>query len=170
MGCHCIEAARYFHGKDIRPVEVMCWTATLHHDTKAEDNALCILRFENGGIGHAEVSWTSRGGLDLRNEVHGTEGAIFTDLTRSTPIEAFTTAPAGYLVEKAESEQGGVKAVPEEAFVYGYQSEMKHFVECCRKGETPRETYHDGYVVNVILEAAYRSSESHRWESIDDIV
>jgi predicted dehydrogenase len=47
---------------------------------------------------------------------------------------------------------------------------MKHFVECCRKGETPRETYHDGYVVNVILEAAYRSSESHRWESIDDIV
>jgi predicted dehydrogenase len=169
MGCHCIEAARYFHGKDVRPVEVMCWTATLHHDTKAEDNALCIVRFENGGIGHAEVSWTSRGGLDLRNEVHGTEGAIFTDLTRSTPIEAFTTAPAGYLVEKAESEQGWVKPVPEEAFVYGYQAEMKHFVECCRTGETPRETYHDGYVVNVIVDAAYRSSESHRWESIDGI-
>jgi predicted dehydrogenase len=167
MGCHCIEAARYFHGKEVRPVEVMAWTDTLHHDTKAEDNALAIIRFENGGIAHAEVSWTSRGGLDLRSEVHGTQGAIFTDVTRSTPIEAFTTAPSGYVVEKAESEQGWVKPVPEEAFVYGYQAEMKHFVECVRDGSTPRETYHDGYVVNTIIDAAYRSSKSRRWESID---
>jgi predicted dehydrogenase len=167
MGCHCIEAARYFHGKEVRPVEVMAWIDTLHHDTKAEDNALAIIRFENGGIAHAEVSWTSRGGLDLRNEVHGTQGAIFTDVTRSTPIEAFTTAPSGYVVEKAESEQGWVKPVPEEAFVYGYQAEMKHFMESVRDGSTPRETYHDGYIVNTIIDAAYRSNRSRRWESID---
>jgi predicted dehydrogenase len=167
MGCHCIEAARYFFGKDVRPVEVMAWTDTLYHQTKAEDNALAIIRFENGGIAHAEVSWTSRGGLDLRNEVHGTEGAIFTDVTRSTPIEAFTTAPSGYVVEKAESEQGWVKPVPEEAFVYGYQAEMKHFVSCVRHGETPRETYQDGYAVNAIIDAAYRSSASRHWEPID---
>lgn len=166
MGCHCIEAARYFHGTDVHPVEVMAWTATLHHNTKAEDNALAIIRFEHGGIAHAEVSWTSRGGLDLRNEVHGTQGAIFTDVTRSTPIEAFTTAPSGYVVEKAESEQGWVKPVPEEAFVYGYQAEMKHFVDCVRDGTTPRETYRDGYVVNTIIDAAYRSSDSRRWEAI----
>ena len=166
MGCHCIEAARYFHGKDVRPVEIMCWTATLHHQTKAEDNALAIIRFENGGIGHLEVSWTSRGGLDLRNEVHGTEGAIFTDVTRSTPIEAFTAAPSGYVVEKAESDQGWVKPVPEEAFVYGYQAEMKHFVECVRDGKQPRETYEDGYIVNTIMDAAYRSSANRRWEPI----
>ncbi|HEX6508130.1 MAG TPA: Gfo/Idh/MocA family oxidoreductase [Chloroflexota bacterium] len=167
MGCHCFEAARYFHGKDVRPVEVMCWADTLHHDSKAEDNALAILRFENGGIGHAEVSWTSRGGLDLRNEIHGTEGAIFTDVTRSTPIEAFTTASSGYVVEKAESEQGWVKPVPEEAFVYGYQAEMKHFVDCIRTGTMPRENYHDGYVINTIIDAAYRSTESRTWEPID---
>ncbi len=167
MGCHCFEAARYFHGKDVRPVEVMCWTATLHHNTKSEDNALAILRFENGGIGHAEVSWTSRGGLDLRNEIHGTQGAIFTDVTRSTPIEAFTTAPSGYVVEKADADQGWVKPVPEEAFVYGYQAEMRHFVECVRNGTTPRETYYDGFVINTIIDAAYRSSENKTWEAID---
>jgi predicted dehydrogenase len=166
MGCHCFEAARYFHGKDVRPVEVMCWADTLHHQTKAEDNALAILRFENGGIGHAEVSWTARGGLDLRNEVHGTEGAIFTDVTRSTPIEAFTTAGSGYVVEKADAEQGWVKPVPEEAFVYGYQAEMRHFVECARTGTMPRENYHDGYVINTIIDAAYRSSENKTWEPI----
>jgi predicted dehydrogenase len=166
MGCHCIEAARYFFGKQVQPVEVMAWTDTLHHDTKAEDNALAIIRFEDGGIAHAEVSWTSRGGLDLRNEIHGNQGALFTDLTRSTPIEAFTTTGSGYVVEKAESEQGWVKPVPEEAFVYGYQGEMKHFVDCVRTGQTPRETYHDGWVVNTILDAMYRSADSKRWESV----
>ncbi len=166
MGCHCIEASRYFNGKNIRPVEVMAWCGTLFHKTKAEDNTLALIRFENGSVAHLEVSWTSRGGLDLRNEIHGTEGAIFTDLTRGTAIEAFTLRPSGYLVEKAESAQGWVKPVPEEAFVYGYQAEMKHFVECVRNGESPRETYRDGYAVNTVIDAAYRSARNRRWETI----
>ncbi len=166
MGCHCVEAARYFFGKDLRPVEVMAWCDTLHHKTKAEDNTLAVIRFEDGRIAHLEVSWTSRGGLDLRNEVHGTEGAIFTDVTRGTPLEVFSLRPSGYVVEKADIEQGWTKPVPEEAFTYGYQAEMKHFVECVREGKTPRETYHDGYVVNNIIDAAYRSAKSRRWEAV----
>ncbi|HEX6970942.1 MAG TPA: Gfo/Idh/MocA family oxidoreductase [Limnochordia bacterium] len=167
MGCHCIEAARYFIGKEVRPVEVFSWGATLVHDTRAEDNALAIVRFENGSIGHLEVSWSARGGLDLRNEVHGSRGAIFTDVTRGTPIQAFTTEQAGYVVEKAESETGWVVPVPEEAFTYGYQAEMKHFVECVRDGVTPRETYADGYIVNAVMDAAYRSMQSGRWERVE---
>lgn len=167
MGCHCIEAARYFFGKDVRPVEVMMWKDTLHHNTKAEDNALAVVRFENGGIGQVEVSWTSRGGLDLRNEIYGSDGAIFTDVTRSTPIEAFTMGSSDYVVEKADLAQGWLKPVPEEAFTYGYQAEMKHFVECVRDGQTPRENYHDGYVVNVIMDAMYRSTENRTWEPIE---
>lgn len=166
MGCHCIEAARYFFGKDLRPAEVMAWCDTLYHQARAEDNCLAVIRFEDGRIAHLEVSWTSRGGLDLRNEVHGTSGALFTDVTRGTALEAFTLASAGYLVEKADLEQGWVKPVPEEAFTYGYQAEMKHFVECVRDGSTPRETYHDGYIVNTIVDAAYRSAKSRRWEAI----
>ncbi len=166
MGCHCIEAARYFFGKDVRPVEVMAWADTLHHHTKGEDNALAVIRMENGGIAHLEVSWTSRGGLDLRNEIYGTEGAIFTDVTRGTPLEVFSLAPTGYVVEKADIDVGWTKPVPEEAFTYGYQGEMKHFVECYREGVTPRETYEDGYIVNCILDAAYRSVRSRQWETV----
>lgn len=166
MGCHSIAAARYFIGKEVRPMEVMAWCDTLFHKTKAEDNTLALIRFENGSVAHLEVSWTSRGGLDLRNEVHGTEGAIFTDVTRGTPVEAFTLRPSGYLVEKAESEQGWVKPVAEEAFVYGYQAEMKHFVECVRNGATPRETYCDGYLVNTVIDAAYRAARQRRWQNI----
>lgn len=165
LGCHCIEAARYFYGKEDKVVEVMAWGATLvHHDkTDGEDNALLALKFSSGGIAHCELSWTTKGGLDLRNEVHGSEGSIFTDVTRDTPIRTFTTRPSGYVIEKADIDFGWTRPLPEEAFAYGYQAEMKHFVECVRDGVTPRETYEDGYAVNCILDAGYQSMKSKKW-------
>ena len=36
LGCHCIEAARYFFGKEDPIVEVMAWGARLVHDDKTE--------------------------------------------------------------------------------------------------------------------------------------
>jgi predicted dehydrogenase len=165
LGCHCIEAARYFFGKEDKVVEVMAWGATLvhHKKTKGEDNALLVLKFESGGIGHCELSWTTKGGLDLRNEIHGSEGSVFTDVTRGTPITSFTPKPAGYVVEKADISFGWTRPLPEEAFAYGYQAEMRHFVECVREGVSPRETYEDGYIVNTILDAGYQSMRSNRW-------
>ena len=165
LACHCIEAARYFFGKENRIVEVMAWGARLvHHDkTEGEDNALLVLKFESGGIGHCELSWTTKGGLDLRNEIHGSDGSIFTDVTRGTPLAAFTTRAAGYVVEKADIDFGWTRPLPEEAFAYGYQAEMRHFVECVRDGATPRETYDDGYIVNCVLDAGYQSMRSAKW-------
>jgi predicted dehydrogenase len=165
LACHCVEAARYFFSKQDRVVEVMAWGATLEHAkvTKGEDNALLVLKFASGGIGHCELSWTTKGGLDLRNEIHGSEGSIFTDVTRGTPVSSFTTKGAGYVIEKADIDFGWTRALPEEAFAYGYQAEMRHFVECVRDGVTPRETYEDGYAVNCILDAGYQSMRSKRW-------
>jgi predicted dehydrogenase len=165
LACHCIEAARYFYGKQDRVVEVMAWGARLvhHKKTKGEDNALLVLKFSSGGIAHCELSWTTLGGLDLRNEIHGSAGSIFTDVTRQTPITSFTTKAAGYVIEKADVDFGWTRPLPEEAFTYGYQAEMRHFVECVRDGATPRETYEDGYIVNCILDAGYESMRSRRW-------
>ena len=167
MGCHCVEAARYFFGKKDKVVKVLAWGDTLYHDTEGEDNALLVMRLKSGGIAQAEVSWTARGGLDLRNEIFGSEGAVFTDVTREAAIRAFTTTQAGYIVEKADAERGWVIPVPEEAYVYGYQAEMKHFVECVKRGEEPRETFQDGYVVNCIIEAGYRSMKTGSWGKVD---
>ena len=51
LGCHCIEAARYFFGKQDRVTEVMAWGANLMHKnkTKGEDNALLLLQMASGG-------------------------------------------------------------------------------------------------------------------------
>jgi len=169
LGCHCIAAARYFFGKEDRIVEALAWGATLVHRerTEGEDNALLVLRFASGGIAHCEMSWTTKGGLDLRNEIHGSDGSVFTDVTRMTPITAFTTKPAGYVIEKADIDVGWTRPLPEEAFTYGYQGEMKHFVECVRHGCPPRESYEDGYVVNCILDAGYRSMREHAWIAVE---
>ena len=165
LACHCVEAARYFFGKENQVVEVMAWGANLVHGakTKGEDNALLVLKFASGGIGHCELSWTTKGGLDLRNEIHGSEGSIFTDVTRGTPVSSFTTKGAGYVIEKADIDFGWTRPLPEEAFAYGYQGEMRHFVECVRDGVAPRETYEDGYIVNCILDAGYQSMHGKRW-------
>jgi predicted dehydrogenase len=165
LACHCIEAARYFHGKENTVVEVMAWGANLvhHTKTKGEDNALLVLKFSSGGIAHCELSWTTKGGLDLRNEIHGSDGSLFTDVTRATPITSFTPRAAGYVIEKADIDFGWTRPLPEEAFAYGYQAEMRHFVECVRDGGTPRETYDDGYIVNCILDAGYQSMRSNKW-------
>ena len=169
LGCHCIEAARYFFGKEDRILEAMAWGATLVHGarTRGEDNALLVLKFESGGIAHCEMSWTTKGGLDLRNEIHGSGGSIFTDVTRMTPITGFITKEAGYLVEKSDIDIGWTRPLPEEAFTYGYQGEMKHFVECVRERRQPRETYDDGYIVNCILDAGYRSMRERVWTAVE---
>ncbi|HEX2647819.1 MAG TPA: Gfo/Idh/MocA family oxidoreductase [Candidatus Dormibacteraeota bacterium] len=168
MGCHTIEAARYFFGKENKIKDVFAWGATMvHHDkTKGEDNAVLLLRLEDGRTSLTEASWTAKGGMELRNEVYGTMGRIVTD-TSSTRIRAFIQKPAGYLMEKADADVGWVFPIPDEARVYGYHEEMRHFVECFVKGEQPREDFVDGYVVNCVLDAAYRSMKSGRWEAVE---
>ncbi len=169
MGCHMFEAFRYFLGKDDRPTEVIAWGDRLvHHErTTAEDNAIAMVRFASGAMGVAETSWAALGGMDLRNEVYGDRGAAYTDVTRGTPVRAFTLGDAGYLMEKTNASSGWVFPQPDEARVYGFHEEMRHFVECVAAGRQPRETYHDGWVINVMMDAAYRSMRSKRWETIE---
>ena len=167
MGCHTVEAARYFFGKDNRIKDVFAWGATLvHHEkTKAEDNAVLLLRLEDGRTSLTEASWTAKGGMELRNEIYGTMGRIVTD-TSSTRIRAFVQQSAGYLMEKADADTGWVFPIPDEARVYGYHEEMRHFTQCFVEGKQPREDFVDGYIVNCVLDAAYRSMKTGRWEPV----
>jgi len=168
MGCHSVEVARYLIGK--KPVKTFAWAETLVHSVNAEDNSLASVSYEGGEIGQSENSWAAHGGLDLRFEIYGSEGAIFIDATRETGLRVFTVAPeekVSYVVEKAEAKKGWMYPVWREHEIYGYLAELQHFTACIREGEKPRETYRDGYMVNCILDACYRSVRSGRWEPIE---
>jgi predicted dehydrogenase len=168
MGCHTIEAARYFFGKDVPITEAFAWGATLTHGDKTtgEDNAVAMLKFANGGISITEASWSAKGGMELRNEIVGTEGRLITDST-ATSVWGFIGRPAGYLMEKADAETGFVYPIPDEARHYGYSEELRHFAECFLAGTEPRESFVDGYIVKVVLDACYRSMKSGRWEPVE---
>jgi predicted dehydrogenase len=167
LGCHCIEIIRNFVGKENRPVEVMCWADTLVHPVQAEDNAVGLVRFASGALGQFEVSWTFRGGMDLRDEVAGTHGTIWLNHFLRTGYEMFTAAPRdGYVAEKAETSQGWLFPVGDEAAELGYVDMFTDMFEAMETGRQPRETFFDGVVVNAVMDAAYRSAASRQWEAV----
>ena len=167
LGCHCIEIARSYIGKDIKPIEVMCWADTQVKPIDAEDHAIGLVKYENGAIGQFEVSWTFRGGLDLRDEVMGTEGTIWINSFLRTGFEMFTTGKGGdYIAEKAESDRGWLFPVGDELNELGYNHMFMDMFNSMEKGEAPKETFYDGYIVNSIIDAAYRSAKSKLWEPV----
>ena len=168
LGCHCIEIIRNFVGKDNRPVEVTCWTDTFVHPIDDEDNAIALIRFESGAIGQFEVSWTFRGGMDLRDEVAGTDGTIWLNHFLRTGYEMFTAGGSGgYVAEKAETEKGWLFPVGDEVSELGYVDMFTDMFDAMDGGDEPQETFYDGYVVNAIMDACYRSAESRAWEPVD---
>ncbi|HUQ96313.1 MAG TPA: Gfo/Idh/MocA family oxidoreductase [Chitinophagaceae bacterium] len=167
LGCHCVELNRSYIGKDIKPVEVMCWADTQVKPIEAEDHAIALIKFENGAIGQFEVSWTFRGGLDLRDEVMGTEGTIWVNNFLRTGLEMFTTGKGNdYVAEKAESNTGWLFPVGDELNELGYNHMFTDMFEALEGGTEPKETFYDGYVVNAVLDAAYKSAKTKLWEPV----
>lgn len=168
MGCHCIEIARSFIGKEIRPVEVVCWGDTQVHPIETEDHAIGMVRYENGAIGQFEVSWVFRGGMDLRDEVVGTSGTLWLNHWLRTGMEMFTAGNVcDYVSEKSESSAGWLFPVGDEVAALGYTDMFTDMLDAIDQHRQPTETFYDGYIVNAIIDAAYRSIESKRWETID---
>jgi predicted dehydrogenase len=168
LGCHCIEISRNFIGKDIRPVEVMCWADTQVKPIDAEDHAIALVKYENGAIGQFEVSWTFRGGMDLRDEVMGTEGTIWINNFLRTGFEMYTSGSGGdYVAEKAESKSGWLFPVGDEVNELGYNHMFTDMFNAAEEGREAAETFYDGYVVNAIIDAAYRSAKTKLWEKVE---
>ena len=168
MASHGVECARYIFGKDVGVRDVFAWGDTLVHGdrTRLEDNAVMLIRFEDGRVATMDVSWSSKGGLEGRFEVYGDAGRMIND-SSSTSLRGFIERPAGYIGEKADADTGWIYPVADETHVHGHDAMMQDVVEAFRNGRQPRETFRDGYIVNRILDGAYRSIRSGHWEPVE---
>ncbi len=163
MGCHGIEWARWMYGKP-KPQSVVAHCQRVYHTerTRGEDNSVVILEFEGGGIAVIENSWAKHGGMDDRVELYGTDGVIYCDLLHGSAMETYSTKGYGYAVEKAGETRGWTFTVFEEAHIYGFPHEMRHFIQCILNDQTPREAGEDGRATLEIIYAAYESAGSGR--------
>src|SRR5215208_2128344 len=101
-----------------------------------------------------------------RLEDYGDGGKIIQDVI-SSPLRAFIERPGGYLGEKVDADTGWVYPVPNETYAHGHDAMMADVVGAFRDGRAPQETFEDGLIVNRILDAAYRSIGSGRWEPLE---
>lgn len=167
LGCHCIEVIRNFIGKEVRPVEVMCWADTQVHPIDAEDIAIGLVKYASGAMAQFEVSWAFRGGMDLRDEISGTKGTIWLNHWMRTGFEMFTAeGETDYVAEKSESETGWLFPIGDEIGTLGYITMFDDMLDSIDNDNQPMESFYDGYVVNAIMDAAYRSVESKLWEPV----
>lgn len=147
---------------------VFAWGDRLaRDDVKTEDSAIMMIRFDDGSLAQVEVGWGHKAGLDVRGEIHGTDGYVSTDVTGETGIRAFTMGAAGYVVEKAGVDHGWTAPATQEFVTYGFHNMMDHFVHAFLDRTEPWQDFRDGLIDNIIIDAAYRSMKSGVWEQLD---
>ncbi len=107
--------------------------------------------------------------MDLRDEIAGTHGTIWLNHFLRTGFEMFTAGggTGGYVAEKAETAAGWLFPVGDEVSELGYVDMFSDMFSAIDAGRAPQETFYDGYVVNAIMDAAYRSARRDGWEPVE---
>lgn len=95
------------------------------------DYGLVLLRFKNGIIAHVEAIWNAPDGFPFedRYEIAGLQG-IYEYGEHRPPIDVWVQGEGGAGEHDAEA------PLSTDAFA----EEIRHFIHCCRTGETPRVT------------------------------
>jgi predicted dehydrogenase len=137
----------------------------------AEDFASVTIEFESDDgkkiLGEATTSWSFVGpGLRLSAELLGPEYSMSWNSLDAGLKVFFSRQVKGKagedLVEKQNAETGQMPVVANEASLYGYEAENRHFVRVFQGKESPRLTFDDGLQVARLLMAAYMSAEQGR--------
>ncbi len=150
----------------------------------SEDFASATIEYEaeDGStlLGEVTTSWSFVGaGLRISAELLGPEYSMSWN-TLESGLKVFfgreVKGEAGEdLVEKQNAEMGLMPVVPDEAAMYGYEAENRHFTKAFLRGETPALTFDDGVEVMEILMTSYMSAEAERTlpfrpEGLDEFV
>jgi len=134
----------------------------VHQDFEGEDWALGVLSFPSGVKALVEGNYVTRGGMDDRVEIYGTEGVIRVDLTQSNPLLVYSGRGYSYAIEKADMTKGWTRPAIDEYWSLGYQNEISHFVSVVRDGIPLQKgvTAQDGLLALKVTLAIYESAET----------
>lgn len=174
IGVHAIDMTRYLMGNP-RPVSVMASTYKKfgHYDLMdttawcssdvldglrtgvefdVEDLAAALIRFDNGATMTVDVSWAAN--LEKRDNLYA---ALYGDKAGAqlNPELTIYGEQDGMLTDTK------INTVNKNT----HEEEIKHFLSCIEKGETPISTPQHGVEIQQILNAIYDSA--HAGKSVD---
>ena len=162
MTIHDFDMARYLIGSEVEEVYVAAGVMVDPAIGEAGDvdTAVITLRFENGVIGTIDNSRQAVYGYDQRVEVFGSGGMVA--VSNKTPDLAVVSddksvhgpLPLHFFIER---------------YTDSYVAEMRAFIECIQRDETPPVTGIDGRIPVVMGYAAAKSYAENRPVRLSEI-
>jgi len=144
-GYHNLYTARELMGSPVQ--SVYGCIGTYRHDITVDDTACVLLSHENGGITSVQIAWSSVGGGQHVEEIHGTEGTI--QITRGD-------APVRLCRAADEWTEPALADVPLQSFagvINDYLNALTEGAEVPTSGAEARENLR-------IIESAYESAKT----------
>ncbi|WP_163875657.1 Gfo/Idh/MocA family protein [Paenibacillus favisporus] len=170
MGIHGVNTLEWIMNSKIKRVyaetEVLKWKDYCKNG--AEDTAIAVLRFENGGLAEIVISWAVSGGMDVRLEVFGDQGTGYVSTTHEAGgLRIYSNNGYG----KSYEQESGLKPhvvptkgwsfpAPKDVIQQGHAFEVKHFIDCVRGIAKPSSTLEDGLRALAVIEAMYQSAQT----------
>jgi len=167
LAAHVTDLAQYLIGDDIARVTGMMKTFVSERPSMTDpgrkqtvdvdDACMFGAEFRNGAMGVIEASRNATGRPDhWRIEIDSEKGAVVYDSTDRLVRLALAEGP---------TRLAGWVDLPVPSYFYGeevseFQTEMNHFVECIRSGQTPSPTFEEALKTERVLYAVAQSSET----------
>ena len=169
LGCHCIEAARYFFGKEDDIVEVMAWGDRLvHHERtrrrgqRAPGAALCERRHRTlrAVVDHQGRARPAQRGARRRGLYLHRRDARRGDQLVHQPVRGLRNRKGRHRFRLDARAPGG-----------GIQLRLSGRDAALRRVRAGRfdasRDVRDGYFVNCVLDAGYESMRERRWVRVE---
>jgi predicted dehydrogenase len=180
QGVHTVDLLVWFLG---RPLAVYAHTARLAHERiEVEDTAVATVRFEGGAIAVLHATTAAYPGLNVRVQVHGSNGSAVIEndqlayfaaggpadeSSNSDPTRAGSENRAAQLVEASQLYGSPRQA---DAFVVGHRRQYEDIIDAIRSHRTPGVTVADALLSLAVVRAVYLSATLGREVLVDDVL
>jgi len=154
MGIHALDTARFLLG-DPKAVAVYAKIGTYYKDFDVDDTGVIIVEWDNGVTSYIESGWWQphADGPQAATQLYGTQGfgQLFPTRVeiRNMQEQRIDIVESGFEFPRKEH-------CPQSL----YDDQLKYFVECIEKKQTPVPGGLEGWMNMKVVEAVYKSSET----------
>jgi len=154
MGIHALDTARFLLG-DPKPVAVYAKIGTYYKDFDVDDTGVILVEWETGATSYIESGWWQphSDGPEAATQLYGTQG--FGQLF-PTKLEVPNGKEQILDVINSDFKFPRKEHCPQSL----YDAQLKYFVECIEKKQTPVPGGLEGLMNMKVVDAAYESSRT----------